>query len=331
MPFEIKQATRQNFKPLIGLYAESGCGKTYSALLLARGLVGPTGRIVMIDTEAGRGSLYADVIPGGYNTVDFTAPFNPSRLSEAIESVEKAGTDVLIIDSASHFWEGIGGVLEWAGENEAAGKKGRHIWKDPKMSHERMLGKLQQTRFPVIVCMRAKHLLVEGKNPDTGKKEMFKDPHATPKQSEDFIYPMTFHAEIRQDHSLRITKISHPSLGKCFPQSGPITIVHGEKLRDWCIEAGIPAVAQTQPQDKPTAAPAAKLPTDPLKAAKSKLWTLCKPFRGDGKTCSAAEQQLITWGIIEPTQTFGDMTLLEVEEAIGKIEVELGQQKENQQ
>ena len=57
MSFEIKKATRRGVIPLIGLCSESGCGKTYSALLLARGYVGPVGKIVVIDTEPSRQSL----------------------------------------------------------------------------------------------------------------------------------------------------------------------------------------------------------------------------------------------------------------------------------
>ena len=47
-----RPATRSEAKPLIGLYAESGAGKTYSALLLARGFVGPSGKIAMIQMKA---------------------------------------------------------------------------------------------------------------------------------------------------------------------------------------------------------------------------------------------------------------------------------------
>ena len=67
MSFSFRPAERSQAKPLIGLYAESGCGKTYSALLLARGFVGSAGKIGMIETEAGRGEAYADIVPGGYD------------------------------------------------------------------------------------------------------------------------------------------------------------------------------------------------------------------------------------------------------------------------
>ena len=63
--FTITPATQQSVKPLIGLYGKSGGGKTLSALYLMRGIVGPKGRIVGVDTENGRMSMFADLVPGG--------------------------------------------------------------------------------------------------------------------------------------------------------------------------------------------------------------------------------------------------------------------------
>src|SRR3990167_3731224 len=59
-------AKRDNAKPLIGLYALSGHGKTKSALLLAKGFCGDMSKVGMIETEAGRGEVFAqDEIVGG--------------------------------------------------------------------------------------------------------------------------------------------------------------------------------------------------------------------------------------------------------------------------
>jgi len=271
MTFSLKPATRQGFKPLIGLYAESGCGKTLSSLLLARGLVGPSGKIIMADTESGRGSLYADVVPGGYDTFQISAPFAPRVFTDAVDFAEKQKADVLVIDSASHEWEGIGGVLDWATTNESKGMKGRLVWKEPKMEHEKFVQRLAQSAIPIIVCMRAKHLLKEGKD-DQGRKTMTKDPDATPKQAEDFIFGMTAHAEILPDHSLRMTKISHPTLGLCFPgpKDGPVTIAHGEKLAKWC------AKAELTPKPAPVATPDHKL-------LKRQLWDMTRSIHAGNK------------------------------------------------
>jgi hypothetical protein len=248
--FPIKKATRQNVKPLIAIYAESGCGKTMSALLMARGIAGPNGKIILADSESGRGSLYADVIPGGYETFDLCAPFSPQRYIDAIDVMEEAGADVGIIDSGSHEWEGIGGVLEMAGDNEERTKKaGLHNWKQPKLEHARFVQRLLRTKMPVIVCLRAKHKSRQTKNAQ-GKTEIVKDDFASPIQAEDFIFEATAHLEIMPDHTIRLTKCSHPDLGKCFPEDfkRPINVSDGEAIARWSVGA---APAPSQPASKP--------------------------------------------------------------------------------
>lgn len=231
--FHFRPAVRTNSKMLLGLYGQSGSGKTFSALRLARGLVGPGGRILMIDTENGRGELYADMIDGGYQVEQLHSPFSAQRYIAALTAAEQAGADCLIIDSASHEWEGTGGVLEQAGEIEArTGKPGLHCWKAPKMQHRLFMLKLLQTPLHVILCLRAKHKSRQIKI--GGKTEIVKDDFTTPIQADDFIFEMTAHAEILQDHSIRLTKCSHPQLEPCFPKNGPITEATGRALAEWC-------------------------------------------------------------------------------------------------
>lgn len=253
MSFDIKPATRQGVKPLIVLYSESGCGKTFSALLLARGLAGAKGKIVMADSESGRGSLYADIPEiGGYETFDLAAPFSPTRYVQAIDAIEQAGAAIGIIDSGSHEWEGIGGVLDMAGEiEERSGKSGLHCWKTPKFEHAKFVQRLLRTKIPLIVCLRAKYKSRQKKD-DKGKTIIVKDDTTSPIQAEDFIFEATCHAEILPNHSIILTKCSHPSLRDCFPKdrTEPIAIKHGEALAKWCASPG------TSP-----AAPASKGPS----------------------------------------------------------------------
>lgn len=259
---EIRKATRQGVRPLIGLFSESGCGKTYSSLLLARGFVGDAGKIAVIDTESGRGELYADVIPGGYDVLPLTPPFTPARYVEALQAVAAAGYSIVIVDSASHEWEGAGGVLDMAGENESrSGKAGLHNWKTPKMEHAKFLLALLQSPLPVIVCLRAKFKTRQQKH--EGKTAIVKDDFTSPIQSEEFIFEMTVHGEIMPDHSFRPTKCSHPELAKCFPSGKPITIEHGKALAAWCAAPN-------------TVKPATKADS-PLK---KKLWALTKKIHG---------------------------------------------------
>lgn len=241
---ELRKATRKGVRPLIGVFAESGCGKTYTALMLARGFVGPTGRIGMIDTESGRGELYADVVTGGYDVLPLSEPFSPQRYVEAIQTIEKSGVAIGIIDSASHEWEGIGGVLDMAAAiEEKSGKPGLHCWKTPKLEHAKFMLKLLQSPIPWIVCLRAKFKsrqvmkpIRPPQHPEENvpcKSSIVKDEFTSPIQAEDFIYEMTVHGEVMPNHNFRITKCSHPDLRKCFPDA-PLNYDHGKLLRQWC-------------------------------------------------------------------------------------------------
>lgn len=147
----IRPAVRELAKIVIGLSAESGGGKTYTALLIAMGMVrGDASKIGLLDTENKRGSLYADMFaPKSFMVGDLEPPFSPARYIEAIEEFEKAGVEVLIIDSVSHEWEGEGGCGEMA-EGEKTG------WLKPKKQHKKFVNKLLQSNMHIIACTRAR-------------------------------------------------------------------------------------------------------------------------------------------------------------------------------
>ena len=90
MTFSFTPAVRRNTHILLALAGASGSGKTFSALELATGLAGETGRIAVIDTEAGRALHYADRFK--FDHCELTPPFEPARYREAIEAAEAAGT-----------------------------------------------------------------------------------------------------------------------------------------------------------------------------------------------------------------------------------------------
>lgn len=63
--FEIARAKRVSLPVPIAIIGPSGSGKTKSALLVARGLAGPDGKIGLIDSENGRALEY-DTVAGGW-------------------------------------------------------------------------------------------------------------------------------------------------------------------------------------------------------------------------------------------------------------------------
>jgi AAA domain len=316
MSFQIKPASRVGINPLIAAYSESGCGKTFSALLLARGLAGPAGKIVVADSESGRASLYADIPTiGGFETFDLCAPFSPARYVEAVDAIENSGAAVGIIDSGSHEWEGVGGVLDMAGEVEQrTGKTGLHCWKTPKFEHAKFIQRLLRTKIPFIICLRAKYKSRQVK--ENGKTVILKDETTSPIQAEDFIFEATCHFEILQNHSIILTKCSHPSLRDCFPKdkTTPITIEHGRALAAWCNAAGKPAVA-------PSPAPAPKQSGGNVDALKKELWKITTPHhRGNAESF---RQYLIDDCDLSPDKLPSELTAPELENLIVKAKGKL--------
>lgn len=260
----IEDAKRVGINPLLVYYAESGAGKTYTALLTARGIAGPNGLIVLIDTENKRGSLYADLpIFGAYKTINLTEPYHPERFVEAISMVEASGAAVGILDSGSAEWESVGGVTDLAAEIESSKGKGLHCWRGPKLFHAKFVARLMRSSIPWIVCLRAKFKTRQVKH--NNKTEIIKDDFPSPIQAEDFIFEATCHALILPDsHGIRLTKWSHPGLKACFPGDGkPVELKHGELLAKWCAAGGQPVAKD-------------------LKALKTEFWEKTKPIhKGD--------------------------------------------------
>lgn len=294
MSLQIKPASRVGVIPWIDLYSESGCGKTYSSLLLARGIAGPKGKIVLADSESGRGSLYADVLPGGYDVLNFGAPFSPAIYREVAQAIFDSGAAVGIIDSMSHEWEGMGGVLDLAAEAEhKSGKPGLHNWRVPKMEHALLMQLLLRSPIPLICCVRAKYKTRQARNAQ-GKTEIVKDDYTSPIQSEEFIFEATAHAEILQDHKIRLTKCSHPELRKCFPTDRPITIADGEAIARWCAAPTAAASAVTKPDSA-------------TKILKKQLWDLTQGIHGGN--AKSLEQWLWDEAIISDTESLAELTV----------------------
>lgn len=316
MSFEIKKASRVGINPLIVAYSESGCGKTYSSLLLARGMAGPTGKIVVADSESGRASLYADVIPGGFETFDLCSPFSPARYIEAVDTIEKSGAAIGVIDSGSHEWEGPGGVLDMAGDIEQkSGKSGLHCWKTPKFEHALFVQRLLRTKIPFVVCLRAKYKSRQTK--ENGKTVIVKDEVTSPIQAEDFIFEATAHFEILQNHSIILTKCSHPALRSCFPpdKTTPITSQHGEALAAWCNSAG-----------KPSKAPATASQDSGRAEVEAKLWTLLKSIRKPGsKSWNEIDGWLLAKNIITDGQSVKTLSVGELKAALEKADIALSE------
>lgn len=254
-----RQATRAGTKALIGLHGGSGSGKTYTALMIARGLVGPDGLVLMGDTENRRGEMYVGQPGiGDYMVTQLNAPYSSNRYSEMIQDAvaEADGREAaLVIDSASHEWEGVGGVLSAAealAEAEASrynkqwngAVKFQH-WKTPKQDHKRMVLQMLGAPLHIICCLRSQYKSHQVEKKDfekygipantRGNSVVIRDEFQTPIQDANFIYEMTVHIELRQERP------GVPIIGKCpemlmhaFPKGKQIDNATGAAIATWC-------------------------------------------------------------------------------------------------
>lgn len=148
-----KKAERKAVPLKIALTGPSGSIKTYSMLKLARGIVGAEGRIAVIDTENNSASLYAHVTD--FDVLAIGAPFEAVKFIEAIDDAVKAEYDILCIDSLSHEWASIGGVLDKKDQLDKV-KEMWGNWGKAKESHNRMIDVILQAPVDTICTMRSK-------------------------------------------------------------------------------------------------------------------------------------------------------------------------------
>ena len=148
---QLKQASRKKAKIRLGLSSVSGGGKTFSALLIAKGLSNDFSKVAIIDTENCSADLYAHL--GNYNVVPLHPPYTPERYIEAITACENAGMEVIIIDSISHEWEGKGGILELS---DSLGGQYQSAWKILTPRHEAFKTSIIQSSCHIITTVRRK-------------------------------------------------------------------------------------------------------------------------------------------------------------------------------
>ncbi|MFG6604667.1 MULTISPECIES: AAA family ATPase [unclassified Sulfitobacter] len=167
----------------IGLSGGSGTGKTYTALSMARGISeivtgkngGPIG---YVDTENRRALHYKSAFPEmmhyDMKAVDDDGNmigFGPERWIAVIDSAEAAGLPVVILDSFSHAWEGVGGVLDLqaqvldrltGGDDSKKNQRSQLAWAEVKPRYRRLIDRIVRAKTNIIICTRAKPVMQTG-------------------------------------------------------------------------------------------------------------------------------------------------------------------------
>lgn len=208
----------------MNLASPSGFGKTYSALLLAFGMTNEWEKIAVIDTENDSASLYSHL--GAFKTIRLDAPFSADRYIQAIDTCEKAGMEVIIIDSITHLWKGAGGILEY--QNSLGGRY--QDWAKATPIYQRWLNKILQSGCHIITTTRKKqayNMVTEGnktKVEKAGLEDEIRD---------GYEYEMTIAFEIINDQHLTKASKDRTGLFVKVPEF-VISPETGRMILRWC-------------------------------------------------------------------------------------------------
>ena len=246
--FQIQKAVKANVKARLALIGPSGSGKTYTALSIAQGLAGG-GRVVVIDTERGSASMYANEFD--FDTLQLPS-FSPETYTAAIKHCVAAGYQVIIIDSLSHAWMGKDGALELV-DQAAARERGNSFagWRSVTPLHNEMVDTIISCGAHIIATMRSKAEWVVEK--DEKGKMVPRKIGLQPVQRDGMEYEFDLTADIDVDHRMAVAKTRLRFLdGKVLSKPGREL---GEQiLAD--IMSGVAAPQETVPAI-PEPAPAA--------------------------------------------------------------------------
>ena len=235
---QLRKATRQKAKIRLGLSAVAGGGKTYSALLIAKGMCGDWSKVAIIDTENGSGDLYCHL--GDYNVISLQAPYEPERYIEAIKACEAGGMEVIIIDSITHEWDGKGGCLEIVDRlTQASTHKNSYIaWGKVTPRHQSFIDSILQSKCHIITTVRRKQDYEMTKGGDgkikvekAGLKEITR---------EGFEYELTVNLELDHGHHATASK-DRTGLFSGKPEFIPSEAT-GQMIAEWCENGVDPAI-----------------------------------------------------------------------------------------
>jgi hypothetical protein len=247
-----KKATREQARLRMALQGPSGSGKTRSALEIAYWLIKTEygvvndGDIAVIDTEHGSASKYegegrSPDRPQGleFAVCEVNGNYNPERAITLLKEATDSGAKVVVIDSLSHFWNGIGGFLELVDKvvarDKANGRKADSFaaWKEVDPIYRKLVQALLSCTAHVIVCLRAKtEYSREG-----GKVEKV---GMAPEIREGFQYEMDVEGMMDMSHTLAIGKTRCESIdGEVFKKPGR---QFAEAICHW-LSKGAPAKA----------------------------------------------------------------------------------------
>ncbi len=233
------KAVRKKAKLRLALTGPSGSGKTWGALTIANSL---GGKIACIDTENGSASLYANM--ADFDVMTLKAPYSPERYIEAIKEAESAGYDVLIIDSTTHEWSGVGGCLEINEKTAQAKFRGNtwSAWNETTPRHRKFIDAMLQSNMHIIATGRSKTETAQTE--EGGRKKVVKLGMKT-EQRDGFEYEFTVVLDLTHDGHFALPSKDRTGLFTGDPKL--ISADTGKQLLAW-LESGAEVVVEPEPK-----------------------------------------------------------------------------------
>lgn len=206
----IRPAQRPKMHGRAMISGPSGAGKTWTSLSIASELAKleeRPGEILVIDTEKESALTYADVFT--FEHLPWRPPYDPTELTQTLADLGDRYA-VVIVDSLSKFWKGLGGTLDIAD-----GKFGG--WKSARPVQESMVEAILAVPAHVLLGVRSKMAYAVDQNAQ-GKQQVQKIGLA-PQQDEDLVYEMNVALDIDLEHRITVTKSRTPAVpvGRMYP------------------------------------------------------------------------------------------------------------------
>jgi hypothetical protein len=175
--------------------------------------------------------LYAEL--GDYKVLPIGPPFAPEKYIDAIQHCISTGVEVVIIDSVSHEWEGIGGILDIHGR--MTGNSFTN-WAVVTPRHNAFVQSILQSHIHVICTIRSKqdYVIAEKNGKMVPEKVGLK---GVTKDGLDYEFTLVFELNIK--HYANATK-DRTQLFESKPEFIP-TIETGQAILKWCNE-GEPSI-----------------------------------------------------------------------------------------
>jgi len=190
MTMQIRKATKAQKKLRMLVSGQTAAGKTYSSLLISKGL-SENAKVLVFDTESGRASLKSDrfnfdVVEWDEHTQGRSVCW--SDYIEAIYTAEKNGYEVLILDSITAEWEEI--------KDRHSKMPGNSFqnWGKVKPDHNKFINAILHSKIHIICTARSKmeYVLEETTNAQGKKVQAPKRVGLGAEQQNDLPYFMDF-------------------------------------------------------------------------------------------------------------------------------------------